>query len=192
MSQSFCVFAPSLLHWPDRKLSNIVHIPSSFRAIPKSSLWTLIVLRARDPRRQRSVAFRARKENFTRMYLTTSSYRSPRFVAIFSARDLWKMVHSWLITPDVVNTNGVNEPCSTSMTRRLYCLFLSISCFRRIALTVVLCWLLLSGLVIRTSKKAFCPFRQKPRARMSRRALSSRFADFGYPCFIVGEICFLI
>ena len=138
MSLSCCVFAPSLLR-PDRRLSNNVHIPSSLRANPKSSLWTLTVFRARDPRRQRSVAFRARKENFTRMYLTTSSYRSPRFVAIFSARDLWKMVHSWLITPDVVNTNGVNEPCSTSMTRRLYCLFLSISCFRRIALTVVLC-----------------------------------------------------
>ena len=94
-------------------------------------------------------------------------------------------MHSWLITPDVVNTNGVNEPCSTSITRRLYCLFLSISCFRRIALIDASCWLLLSGFVILTSKKAFCPLHQKPRARMSRRALSSRFADLRYPCLLV-------
>ena len=38
-----------------------------------------------------------------------------RLVEIFSARDLLKIEHSWLITPFVGKINGVNEPCSTCL-----------------------------------------------------------------------------
>ena len=103
-----------------------VYTLSSFRASPKSSLNRRGVDDL-DPLKHRSVALRAKKESFTLIYLTTSSYRSPRFRLIFSASDLWKTEHSWLITPDVVNTNGVNEPCSTSIILRLYRRFFSSS-----------------------------------------------------------------
>ena len=132
-----------------------------------------VPFRPRDPLRHSNVALRARNENLTLRYLTTSSYLSPRFLDIFSARDLWNIEHSWLITPVVVKINGVKEPCSTSIIRRLYCLFFSDSCLRRTALMEESCWLLLSGFVTLTSKNVFCPSRQNPRARTSRRAENS-------------------
>ena len=119
------------------------------------------------------------------MYLTTSSYRSPRFRLIFSASDLWKTEHSWLITPDVVKTNGVNEPCSTSIILRLYNRFFSSSCFLRMAFREEFCWLALSAFVILTSKNAFWPRRQNPFARMSSLASSLRFAVRWYPTRLV-------
>ena len=93
--------------------------PKSFRARPKSEFITLTVLEVDlDPRRHKSVDLSARKESLTLRNLMTSSYLSPCFTLIFSARALWKIEHSWPITPVVVNTNGVKVPCTTSMTLR--------------------------------------------------------------------------
>ena len=95
--------------------------PNSFRAKPKSSLYTMFLddFIDRDPRRHNNVDFRARNENFTRRYRMMTAYWSFFLVLSFAAKALWKIKHSLLITPVVVNTNGVNVACSTSITRRL-------------------------------------------------------------------------
>ena len=50
--------------------------------------------------------------------------------AISSASRLWYLMHSFPIPPVVVNTSGVNEPCSTSNTLLEYNRFLSFSWMR--------------------------------------------------------------
>ena len=138
-----------------------------------STFWKTV----RDPRIHWSVDFNAKKEVFSLMNLVTSSYRSPVFSAIFSATNLWKIEHSGPITPFVVKISGVNVPCSTSMTLRLYWRFFSCSCFFNIVLSVVSLWLLQSELVIRTSKNAFWLSLQNPFALTSSRASGRMFAE---------------
>ena len=94
----------------------MLQIPSSPKAIPKSSLMLFVVaLVDRDPRKHNNNDFTARNDSFTRKYRMMTSYLSPRFSLILEANALWKTEHSWLITPVEVNTNGVNVPRSTSM-----------------------------------------------------------------------------
>ena len=97
-----------------------------------------------EPRRHWSVDFKAMKESLTLRYRTITSYLSFFFSESFSARALWNLVHSWLITPDVVKTSGVNEPCSTSIILLLYFRFFSFSCLFRTVSILVFCWLALS------------------------------------------------
>ena len=115
------------------------HKPSSFKENPKSSPLSGTPFPRLDPRRHRSVAFKAMKESLTLKYLTITSYLSFFFTESFSAKALWNLVHSWLITPDVVNTSGVKEPCSTSIILLLYFRFFSFSCLFRMVSSLVLC-----------------------------------------------------
>ena len=78
--------------------------------------------------RDRRVTFSHMNESLTQSYLTIASYLSSFFLLNFLARVLWSIEHAWLINSAVVNTRGMNEPCSISITRRLYALFLSSSC----------------------------------------------------------------
>ena len=100
----------------------------------------------------------------------TYAYLSPDLIASFSARDLWNCIHSGPILPVVVKTNGVKVPCSICITRSLYSLFFASSCLLRMDGMDELTWEAQSAFVTLTSKKAFWPLRQKPRALMSRRA----------------------
>ena len=111
-------------------------------------------------------------ESLHLIMLITFSYLSSYFLDIFSAICLWYIEHSFAITPLTEKTNGVNVPCSTSMMRLLYSLFFSFSCFDRIFSVDI--WRCDNALVfvILTTKKAFCPSRQIPRALTSGRALS--------------------
>ena len=120
---------------------------------------------------------RQRREDRTHMKLSlhrikfiTSEYLSPDLLEIFSANDLWNCRHSGPILPATVNTNGVKLPCSICMTRSFYVLFFSASCFLRMEWIEALFCEALSGLVTLTSKKAFWPLRQNPRALTSNRA----------------------
>ena len=158
-------------------VTNWVYNPNSLRLWLKSSPPTsMFCLSDLEPLKHNNVAFRTRKEILTLIYLMMSSYFSPLFLLIFSANAWWNFEHSWPIAPDVVKMSGVNVPCSISITRWLYSLFLLSSWVRRILCTVELTWLSDSALVIRTSKNAFWPARQNPLVRMSRRASSRRLA----------------
>ena len=153
--------------------------PSSRRVWPQSSPPMSMFLRiVREPLRQSRVALRTKKDIFTLIHRIMSSYFSPDFTLIFSANVLWNLEHSWLIAPEVVNISGVNVPCSTSITRRLYSRFFSISCFLRMLWIEDEIWLSDSAFVTRTSKNAFCPGLQKPLDLMSNLASSLMFADF--------------
>ena len=147
-----------------------------FMQSSQSSPFVLLV-RVLDPLRHRREALSTRKESLTRINRVTSSYRSPVFVASFSASVLWNLEASGAITPLMVRTIGVKVPCSTSITRVLYLVFFVCSCERRIDLIGFEIWLSQSAFVTWTSKKACWPSRQKPLALTSRRAPSCVFAD---------------
>ena len=70
----------------------------------------------RDPRRQTRADRRSAKEVLARIQEIVCEYCSRFLAAISSASRLWYLMHSFLIPPVVVNTSGVNEPCSTSNT----------------------------------------------------------------------------
>ena len=75
--------------------------------------------------------------------------------------------------------NGVKEPDSTCITRALYFLFFSASCFFRMVFSGALICEAVLAFVMRMSKYAFWPRRQKPLARTSRRALALVLALLG-------------
>ena len=152
-------------HTPDTRWP-MDQIPSSFRLKAKSSSISVFLHLDLLPRKHRRVDFKAKKDNLTLRYLITSSYFSPFFVLSFSASDLWYLAHSNPITPVVVKISGVKEPCSTCITRRLYWRFFSCSWWVRMVFIWVFFWLSLLMFVTRTSKKAFCPCLQNPRARI--------------------------
>ena len=99
---------------------------SSFRHKLKSCPASVILLIDLDPRIHSNIDFNTRKEIFTRMYRMTSSYFSPFFALIFSAKVLWYFWHSCPIAPEVVKMSGVKVPCSTWITRWLYCAFFTL------------------------------------------------------------------
>ena len=112
-------------------------------------------------------------ESFVLIMFMTLLYLCSVLVAILLARCLWKRAHSGAITPLREKTSGVKVPCSTFIILSLYLRFFAASCLANI----------FSGdkwacegafkFVSRTSKKAFCTGRQKPRALISGLAPSS-------------------
>ena len=117
-----------------------------------------------DPLTHNKIDLKIQKESFVLNKLITVAYCSFSFSAILAARFFINIVHSCPMPPFVPKTNGVNVACSTSTILSRYVRFFSASFRLKISSTGR--FLLLSELtcVIRTSKNAFCPRRQKPPA----------------------------
>ena len=96
--------------------------------------------------------------------------------ASFCASSVMNLSASLPVPPYGVNTRGLNEPCSISITRWLYVRFFSFSLLLKAVSSFWFRWLFANGLNTLTSKNAFCPFCQKPRALKSNRTSSDELA----------------
>lgn len=141
---------------------------NSLRHKLKSCPASAVFLTALKLRRHSNVHLNTRKEIFSQVWRMTSSYLSQFFVLILSAKVLWYFWHSCPIAPEVVKMSGVQVPCSTWITRGLYCAFFSVSCFRMTLLTMLAPWPSLNLL-----------------ARTSNRASSAKLADPRYPFLFI-------
>ena len=96
--------------------------------------------------------------------------------ASFCTSSVMNLSASLPVPPYRVNTRGLKEPCSISITHWLYVRFFSFSLLLKAVLSFWFRWLFANGLNTLTSKNAFCPFCQKPRALKSNRASSDELA----------------
>ena len=96
--------------------------------------------------------------------------------ASFCASSVMNLSASLPVPPYGVNTRGLKEPCSISITRWLYIRFFSFSLLLKAVSSFWFRWLFANGLNTLTSKNAFCPFCQIPRALKSNRASSDELA----------------
>ena len=85
-----------------------------------SFIFRLGLLTVLDPLKHRRADRRIEKDTLALIQAIVVAYFSPFLLAINSANLLWYLLHSSGILPMVVNTNGVNVPCPTSMTRLAY------------------------------------------------------------------------
>ena len=96
--------------------------------------------------------------------------------ASFCASSVMNLSASLPVPPYGVNTRGLKEPCSISITRWLYVRFFSFSLLLKAVSSFWFRWLFANGLNTLTSKNAFCPFCQKPWALKSNQASSDELA----------------
>ena len=129
----------------------------------------------RDPRKHSTSDLISDMLILTRTKYVASLTVTFRFSASFSASRLKKNEHSRLIPPKQENTNGVNDPWSTSNTRFAYLTFFSFSWISWTLVRGLERWHLANGLKTLISQNALCPRIQKPLAATSNRASFSIF-----------------
>ena len=78
--------------------------------------------------------------------------------ASFCASSVMNLSASLPVPPYGVNTRGLKEPCSISITRWLYIRFFSFSLLLKAVSSFWFRWLFANGLNTLTSKNAFCPY----------------------------------
>ena len=98
---------------------------------------------------------------------------------ISSATRLWNLSHSGAVVAEVVNTKGMNEALSVSITLEAYFVIFSASFFSSSLSTGRDMFDGAFGCVIRTSMKVFSFFPCRPVATMSSLVLSAVIAHFG-------------
>ena len=151
-------------------------------------LFGLVVL---DPLRHKIADLVIEIDTLCRSQCITRFLGMSLLVESFSAKLPRKVSASLPQPPREEKTNGVKEPCSTSITRRLYARFFSFSFVMKTAWRSRLTWLRANGWNTLTSKNALWPRCQNPLAATSRRASSCLFPPFSSPpfkCSMLGSI----